>query len=790
MVPLKHGAAPWVARAAALVVGLLGLNCRDATGPSLAGQLAFMPTFASSTAGIVSFDRVRVTLVRPPNGAVLDTVIQIPPTADSIELLLSLPLASARDDLQLFLRLLDTAGDTVFRNTPYPQLVTVSARAAAIVTAPLEYVGIGYDAVQVVIGTPNTSVFFGDTLQLNATAWGSQQQIIPGTPIAWRSLDSLRVRVPNQAAGTVVGGVQRGPARIVAELLTGPADTVIVTAQPLPASLAKVGGDTQTATPSATLPIPLRVRVLANDGLGVRSVPVAFRAIDAGASVSVNTVATDSLGFAEVVGTLGPALGTQTFEAQVASVATPITFTATAISATVASVTIDRTLDTIPRGATLQYSATAHDPLGLPVAVTIGWTSTVPAVATVDQTGLALGVAANSTLIIAAAAGHADTAVLYVRALSQIVASPADTVLTAVGDSFTIGATDYDNFGQVVTSGFTRSYSSATPTVVTVDPTTGLTRSVGPGDGVIVIRDSVDATLSVQITATVHVNQLVKRVTNTPATMVIGVGGSGQILAQAYDRNGFVIPGRKLGYASRDTRFVTVDTSGMVSGVALDATTYVVDSLSDSGTVFWDSTLVQVVPAPPAVLQWAYPSLDLAGSASVPLTVSRTDTKALTVFLSVLPPGDTMIARPALSCGGPVLHRATINPQSSGTAVLICGLKQGRVQVVAEDSARVYSPDTMVVTVLSAIDTGVVAAVVQMQDNLTFTPPTVAIKAGQAVTWQNISGVPHTTTSDEPGWDQTVDKSQSFTRTFSTAGSFRYHCNIHAGMTGTVVVNP
>ena len=635
-------------------------------------------------------------------------------------------------------------------------------------------------------------MLFGDTLHLGAFAFGGLEQGIPGTPIAWRSLDSARVRVPDEAVGTVVGAIQRGPARIVAELLTGLADTVIVTAQPLPTALIKAGGDTQTAVPATILPQPLRVHVLANDGLGVRSVPVAFRALAPGAAVSVDTVMSDSLGYAEVIGILGPATGVQTFEARAAHVAKPDTFTATAINATVASVTVDRTIDTIPRLATLQYSATAYDSLGLPVPVTIGWSSTVQGVATIDQTGLALAVGADSTLIIATASGHADTAVLYVRALSQVVAAPADTVLTAVGDLFDISATAYDNFGQVVTSGFTRTYSSATPSVVTVDSKTGRTASVGAGDGAIVIRDSVDAQLWVQTTATVRVDQLVKRVQNAKASLAIGVGGSAQIGARAYDRNGYPIPGRKFGYVSRNTLFVTVDSSGLVTGVALDATTYVVDSLVDSTGVYWDSTLVQVVSAPPLLLQWGTDSVavGLASGVSVPITLSRPDPAPITVFLSVLPLSDTTIARPALSCGGSVLHRVAISPQSSGTAVLVCGLKEGRVQLVAEDSARVYAPDTMIATVLATIDTttrGVV--VVQIQDALTFTPGTVSIKVGESVTWQNFSGTKHTTTSDQFDWDQTVDNGQSFTRTFTTAGSFPYHCNIHAGMKGTVVVN-
>ena len=775
-----------------VLVGLLGLNCRDATGPILGGHLAFIPTFENSTAAIVDFDRVRVTLVRPPSTPVLDTIIDIPPTVDSIDLLLSVPLSSAREDLQLYLRLLGTAGDTVFRNIPYPQIVTVTTGAAAMVTTPIEYVGVGYDAVAVVIGTPDTSVLVGDTVQLSATAWNSQGQTIPGTPIAWRSLDSARAQVLDQAVGAVVGAGQRGPARIVAELLTGPADTVIVTAEPLPATLTKVIGDSQMAVPGTPLAIPLRVRVLGNDGLGVR-VPVAFRALAAGASVSADTVSSDSLGYAEVIATLGPALGFQTFEARVAAVAPPVTFTATVISATVASVTLDRGVDTIARGATLQYSATARDTLGNPVSVTVGWTSTTPAVATVDQTGLALGLVADSTRIIAYAAGRADTALLYVRALTQIVATPADTVITAVGDSFDIGATAYDNFGQVVTSGFTRTYSSATLAVVAVDPTTGRTSSIGPGDGAVVIRDSVDATLVVQTIATVHVNQVVNRVINSPAVITIGVGGKTPILARAYDRNGFPIPGRTFGYASRDTRYVTVDTSGVATGVALDLSTYVVDSLIDSATVYTDSTLVQVVGAPPALLQWAAESLavDSGGGVPVPLTLSRTDPAATTVLLSVSPAADTSIARPALSCGGPVLKRVTINPQVSGAAVLVCALKAGRVQMVAEDSARVYAPDTLIVTVLSGIDTTArVLAVVQMQDALTFVPPTVTIKVGESVTWQNTSGMTHTTTSDQPGWSQTVINGQSFTRIFSTPGAFPYHCNVHPTMRGTVVVNP
>src|SRR5256884_974501 len=242
----------WTWRALVLFVGLLGLNCRDATSPRVrAGHVALAPVFQSGSAGIVDFDRLRITVVRPPSAQVLDTIISISPTADSVDLSLRVPLASASEDLLLYLRLLNAAGDTVFQNVPYPQSVTVtSGTVSAPVTVPIAYVGVGYDAVSVVIVTPDTSLLFGDTLQLVAAAWGHLGNIIPGTPIAWRSLDSLRVRIADRAKGRLVGATQRGIARIVAQLLTGPADTVLVTAQPLPSQLTLVIGDAQTAVPA------------------------------------------------------------------------------------------------------------------------------------------------------------------------------------------------------------------------------------------------------------------------------------------------------------------------------------------------------------------------------------------------------------------------------------------------------------------------------------------------------------------------------------------------------------
>ncbi len=68
-------------------------------------------------------------------------------------------------------------------------------------------------------------------------------------------------------------------------------------------------------------------------------------------------------------------------------------------------------------------------------------------------------------------------------------------------------------------------------------------------------------------------------------------------------------------------------------------------------------------------------------------------------------------------------------------------------------------------------------------------PATINVKAGDSVTWTNNDRAPHTVTADNGSFDKQVAASGgSATVTFSTAGTFAYHCTIHPNMTGTVVV--
>jgi plastocyanin len=72
-----------------------------------------------------------------------------------------------------------------------------------------------------------------------------------------------------------------------------------------------------------------------------------------------------------------------------------------------------------------------------------------------------------------------------------------------------------------------------------------------------------------------------------------------------------------------------------------------------------------------------------------------------------------------------------------------------------------------------------------------FNPSSINVTAGDSVKWTNNGAVTHTSTSDSGVWDSSpIPPGSSFTRQFSTPGSFPYHCEIHTTMLGTVIVSP
>jgi plastocyanin len=70
-----------------------------------------------------------------------------------------------------------------------------------------------------------------------------------------------------------------------------------------------------------------------------------------------------------------------------------------------------------------------------------------------------------------------------------------------------------------------------------------------------------------------------------------------------------------------------------------------------------------------------------------------------------------------------------------------------------------------------------------------FSPQREVVLIGDTVTWQNGDSSAHTVTADDVSFDSgTVVPGTSFSRTFSSAGIYTYHCTIHRYMHGEVDV--
>jgi len=75
-------------------------------------------------------------------------------------------------------------------------------------------------------------------------------------------------------------------------------------------------------------------------------------------------------------------------------------------------------------------------------------------------------------------------------------------------------------------------------------------------------------------------------------------------------------------------------------------------------------------------------------------------------------------------------------------------------------------------------------------ENFAFDPKQITAKVGETVSWKNDDGATHTVTADDGSFDSgNLASDKTFSQTFDTAGTFKYHCAIHSSMIATVVVS-
>ena len=127
--------------------------------------------------------------------------------------------------------------------------------------------------------------------------------------------------------------------------------------------------------------------------------------------------------------------------------------------------------------------------------------------------------------------------------------------------------------------------------------------------------------------------------------------------------------------------------------------------------------------------------------------------------------------------------KASVNASSG----LVTGVAAGTATITATGTiGTVVKTKTVNVSVTVPGPTAAVTANAQSK----FDPATVAVTPGGTVTW-SFAGLEHNVTFDgtaPQGGNIPNTSTGTQARTFAAAGTYAYHCTIHAGMTGTVKV--
>jgi plastocyanin len=151
-----------------------------------------------------------------------------------------------------------------------------------------------------------------------------------------------------------------------------------------------------------------------------------------------------------------------------------------------------------------------------------------------------------------------------------------------------------------------------------------------------------------------------------------------------------------------------------------------------------------------------------------------TTTSAVSTTTTALAPADAGTSTTVAAVTSTTAPRAatTAAPRTSG-------------QLAVTNPPATNPPATAPPTTTAPSGTG---SAVTIQSS-TFMPAVLNVTAGTKVTATNKDSYAHTWTADGGQWNSmNLSQNGSYSYTFSTPGTYAYHCNIHASMHGTVKV--
>lgn len=424
-------------------------------------------------------------------------------------------------------------------------------------------------------------------------------------------------------------------------------------------------------------------------------------------------------------------------------------------------------------GRTRQFTAQARDANnGVIAGATITWTSSNPAAATISAAGLLTVVGNGTTDVRAVSSGieSAPLAVTVAQLLSTLSITPASVLFGALGSVRQLSTAASDSGGTDVASPGTVTWSRLGNGQTASVSAAGLVTALAPGNS-----DTAVATLGALVTkAPITVTQVVVSilVTADAEDSLSTTGRTRQYSAEVRDSNNNVMPNP----VTWSSTVPAVASVGVATGLATALSDGITDVRATVGTVFGARALLVKRYASTFTLTPGAATITTNGGTQNFSGAARdsVDTDLPMSWLSRLPG----VASVDPATGSTTTATATGN--GSTYVVMNAGTRTDSAQLVV--SGQVALPSAIAVTIGDSFFRSV--------RNSTENTAIDTVAVGGTVTWSFTGTFNHSVRSlGSPSFVSSgLQTSGDVVRTFSAAGTYQYDCQVHASMTGRIVV--
>ncbi|WP_420616080.1 Ig-like domain-containing protein [Candidatus Palauibacter sp.] len=244
-----------------------------------------------------------------------------------------------------------------------------------------------------------------------------------------------------------------------------------------------------------------------------------------------------------------------------------------------------------------------------------------------------------------------------------VTVTPDTATLTALGQTIQLSAEVQDQLGRPI-SDATVAWSSSDTTVATVD-TSGLVTTIADGSATVTALAG-----AVSDSASIVVSQTATTVEIAPTTHTLATDDTVRLVATASDENGHTVAGAAFRWTSSDTAVASVDSLGLVRGVA-EGTATITAAVGDAAAGVEGTAEVTVLPPPPPPdLTGTYFLESLVGTSTGGTQLTRPTVSGTLELAQEAPSGDSAAGSYEVSITTPALtitDEGTFTVRSDGS---------------------------------------------------------------------------------------------------------------------------